>query len=162
MINIIVAISNNNAIGKKNELLFRIKRDLKYFKHITTDQVVIMGRKTYESIGKPLPNRVNLILTRNKENIDIDGFTSIEEAIEFAKTNYPDKEIFIIGGGQVYKEALAKGLVDRLYITIVNKTVDDADTFFPEIDYINCWEIVGGGYYNEDGYEVITLNFVRQ
>ena len=99
MINIIAAITDNNALGKDNKLLFRLKKDMAHFKNITTDNVVIMGRKTYESIGKTLPNRVNIVLSRNmKSNEDFYTFDSIEKAIEWSKENYPQKEIFIIGG----------------------------------------------------------------
>lgn len=142
MVNVIVAISENNAIGKNNQLLFKLKNDLQNFKRLTTNNVVIMGRKTYESIGKPLPNRVNLILTRQKENIDnIETFSTIEEAIDYCKKEYPEKEIFIIGGGQIYLQSLNKDIVDRLYITKVKKVISDADTFFPCIDYRKKWKI---------------------
>lgn len=139
MVNIIVAISENNAIGKDNQLLFKLKEDLKNFKRLTTNNVVIMGRKTYESIGKPLPNRINIVLTRDDKYSTVqypfldlgDSFVlkSLEEAIEFSKREYPDKEIFIIGGGQVYKQSLENGIVDRMYITKFKKIVSDADTF---------------------------------
>ena len=101
MINIIAAITDNNALGKDNKLLFRLKKDMAHFKDITTDNVVIMGRKTYESIGKTLPNRVNIVLSRNMESGDNDDFyvfDSIENAVKWSKENYPQKEIFIIGG----------------------------------------------------------------
>ena len=162
MINIIVAISENNAIGKDNQLLFRLKEDLKNFKRLTTDNVVIMGRKTYESIGKPLPNRVNLILSRQKENVDnIETFETLENAIDFSKQKYPDKEIFIIGGGQIYKQSLEKGIVDRMYITKVKKTISNADTYFTDIDYKNEWKIGDVERYCEDGLEYIIFDVVK-
>ena len=136
MINIIAAITDNNALGKDNKLLFRLKKDMAHFKNITTDNVVIMGRKTYESIGKTLPNRVNIVLSRNmKSNEDFYTFDSIEKAIEWSKENYPQKEIFIIGGASVYDKALKDDIVDKLYMTKIKQTVEDADAFFPEIDY---------------------------
>ena len=142
MINIIAAITDNNALGKDNKLLFRLKKDMAHFKNITTDNVVIMGRKTYESIGKTLPNRVNIVLSRNmKSNEDFYTFDSIEKAIEWSKENYPQKEIFIIGGASVYDKALKDDIVDKLYMTKIKQTVEDADAFFPEIDYKRKWSI---------------------
>ena len=130
MINIIAAITDNNALGKDNKLLFRLKKDMAHFKNITTDNVVIMGRKTYESIGKTLPNRVNIVLSRNmKSNEDFYTFDSIEKAIEWSKENYPQKEIFIIGGASVYDKALKDDIVDKLYMTKIKQTVEDADAF---------------------------------
>ena len=142
MINIIAAITDNNALGKDNKLLFRLKKDMAHFKNITTDNVVIMGRKTYESLGKTLPNRVNIVLSRNMEsNEDFYTFDSIEKAIEWSKENYPQKEIFIIGGASVYDKALKDDIVDKLYMTKIKQTVEDADAFFPEIDYKRKWSI---------------------
>jgi dihydrofolate reductase len=134
MINIIVAISNNLAIGKDNKLLWHLPNDLKFFKKTTTGHPVIMGRKTFEAIGKPLPNRLNIVISRNKkENQESLVYcNSLEEAIALAKTK--DEEIFIIGGGEIYKQSLA--IADTLYITQVNVDID-GDTFFPEID--NTW-----------------------
>lgn len=167
MVNIIVAVSDNNAIGKDNKLLFRLKRDLQNFKKVTTNQIVIMGRKTYESIGKPLPNRINVVLSKNNDNIfdykdDINTFTELEDAIETIHNVYPEKEIFIIGGGQIYKQALEKNLVDRLFITKVKKVVEDADTFFPEIDYKNDWVITDVERYFENGLEFFIYQAVRK
>jgi dihydrofolate reductase len=130
-ISIIVAISNQTrAIGKKNELLWKIPNDLKRFKELTTGHPIIMGRKTFESIGRPLPNRTNVIITRNKdytfENCSVVG--SLDEAIELAK-KIDKEEIFIIGGGEIYKQALP--FTDRLYLTVVDDE-PKADTFFPD------------------------------
>lgn len=154
MINIIAAITDNNALGKDNKLLFRLKKDMAHFKNITTDNVVIMGRKTYESIGKTLPNRVNIILSRNmKSNEDFYTFDSIEKAIEWSKENYPQKEIFIIGGASVYDKALKDDIVDKLYMTKIKQTVEDADAFFPEIDYKRKWSITSVERFFENGIE---------
>lgn len=154
MINIIAAITDNNALGKDNKLLFRLKKDMVHFKNITTDNVVIMGRKTYESIGKTLPNRVNIILSRNMEsNEDFYTFDSIEKAIEWSKENYPQKEIFIIGGASVYDKALKDDIVDKLYMTKIKQTVEDADAFFPEIDYKRKWSITSVERFFENGIE---------
>lgn len=154
MINIIAAITDNNALGKDNKLLFRLKKDMAHFKNITTDNVVIMGRKTYESIGKTLPNRVNIVLSRNmKSNEDFYTFDSIEKAIEWSKENYPQKEIFIIGGASVYDKALKDDIVDKLYMTKIKQTVEDADVFFPEIDYKRKWSITSVERFFENGIE---------
>ena len=154
MINIIAAITDNNALGKDNKLLFRLKKDMAHFKNITTDNVVIMGRKTYESIGKTLPNRVNIVLSRNMEsNEDFYTFDSIEKAIEWSKENYPQKEIFIVGGASVYDKALKDDIVDKLYMTKIKQTVEDADAFFPEIDYKRKWSITSVERFFENGIE---------
>ena len=172
MINIIAAITDNNALGKDNKLLFRLKKDMEHFKNITTDNVVIMGRKTYESLGKTLPNRVNIVLSRNMEsNEDFYTFDSIEKAIEWSKENYPQKEIFIIGGASVYDKALKDDIVDKLYMTKIKQTVEDADAFFPEIDYKRKWSITSVERFFENGIEFFTyeaekkdkvLTFIRK
>lgn len=172
MINIIAAITDNNALGKDNKLLFRLKKDMAHFKNITTDNVVIMGRKTYESIGKTLPNRVNIVLSRDMEsNEDFYTFDSIEKAIEWSKENYPQKEIFIIGGASVYDKALKDDIVDKLYMTKIKQTVSDADTFFPEIDYKRKWSITSVERFFENGIEFFiyeaekkdkVLTFIRK
>lgn len=172
MINIIAAITDNNAIGKDNKVLFRLKKDMAHFKNITTDNVVIMGRKTYESIGKTLPNRVNIVLSRKMEsNEDFYTFDSIEKAIEWSKENYPQKEIFIIGGASVYDKALKDDIVDKLYMTKIKQTVEDADAFFPEIDYKRKWSITSVERFFENGIEFFiyeaekkdkVLTFIRK
>ena len=172
MINIIAAITDNNALGKDNKLLFRLKKDMAHFKNITTDNVVIMGRKTYESIGKTLPNRVNIVLSRNmKSNEDFYTFDSIEKAIEWSKENYPQKEIFIIGGASVYDKVLKDDIVDKLYMTKIKQTVEDADAFFPEIDYKRKWSITSIERFFENGIEFFiyeaekkdkVLTFIRK
>lgn len=172
MINIIAAITDNNALGKDNKLLFRLKKDMAHFKNITTDNVVIMGRKTYESIGKTLPNRVNIVLSRDMEsNEDFYTFDSIEKAIEWSKENYPQKEIFIIGGASVYDKVLKDDMVDKLYMTKIKQTVEDADAFFPEIDYKRKWSITSVERFFENGIEFFiyeaekkdkVLTFIRK
>jgi len=133
-ISIMVAHSRNMAIGKANTLLWRLPEDLKRFKKLTTGHPIIMGRKTYQSIGRPLPERTNVVITRDI-NLEIPGCIVVHstgEAIEKAK-EFDREEIFIIGGGEIYKEALP--MTDRLYITVLDKDVD-ADTFFPEYSKI--------------------------
>jgi len=131
MISIIAAIGKNNELGKKNDLLFKLPADMKHFKEITSGHPVIMGRKTFESIGKILPNRRNIVITRDsnykKENIEIAH--SLNDAIFIFNNN--DEEVFIIGGGEIYKQVFE--LADKLYITHIDAEDKDADTFFPEI-----------------------------
>lgn len=131
MITIIAAIGNNNALGKDNRLIWHLSKDLKRFKNLTEHHPVVMGRKTYESIGKALPNRTNIVVSRKEnwfeENILI--VSTLKEAIKFAKKI--DEDIFIIGGGDIYRQTIE--LADRLEITRVNGDFE-ADTFFPQID----------------------------
>jgi dihydrofolate reductase len=137
MITVIAAIAKNNALGKDNDLIWYLPADLKRFKKVTTGHYILMGRNTFESIGKPLPNRTTIIITRNKnyfkEGCLIAG--SLEEAIELAKE---EAQLFIIGGAQIYKEIIAKNLADQLDITLVHSEFE-ADVFFPEID-AKIWE----------------------
>lgn len=135
----IVAIGKNNEIGKNNKLLWHLPEDLKNFKEITTGKTIIMGRKTFESIGRVLPNRRNIILTRQAGKI-IDGgevFHSLEEVVNlFENTN---EEVFIIGGADLYNEMMPK--FDKLYISFIKKEDKDAVAFFPKIDFLD-WEVV--------------------
>jgi len=127
-ISIVVAISENRAIGKDNKLLWYLPNDLKHFKAITSGHTVIMGRKTYESVGKPLPNRRNIIITR--QDIKIEGcevVNSIKAALELCRT---EREVFIVGGAEIYKQSLH--LTDRIYLTVVHQQFE-GDSFFPEI-----------------------------
>jgi len=135
MITIIAAIGKNNALGKDNQLLWRLPKDLRHFKSLTENHPIVMGRKTYESIGKALPNRTNIVVSR-KENWfqeDILIVSKLKEAIKFAKKI--DEDIFIIGGGEIYKQTIE--LADRLEITLVEEDFE-ADTFFPRID-LKIW-----------------------
>ncbi len=132
MLNLIVAKARNNAIGKSGKIPWSIPEELQYFKEKTINNVVIMGRKTYESIGKPLDQRINIVVSNTKVFSEKNCFTvkSLEDALSLAKSF--NKEIFIIGGERLYKEAI--DIVDRMYITEVFMDVKEADTFFPVID----------------------------
>ena len=132
MLYLIVAKAKNNAIGKSGKIPWIIPEELQYFKEKTINSVVIMGRKTYESIGKPLNQRINIIISNTKVFSGENCFTvkSLEDAISHARKF--KKEIFIIGGERLYKEAV--DIVDRMYITEVFVDVKEADAFFPEID----------------------------
>jgi len=137
MVNIIVAVSDNLAIGRAGDMPWHISADLKYFKRTTQGHTVVMGRRTWESIGcRPLPGRRNIVVSRTMAAGE--GFevaSSLEQAI---KMTAADGESFIIGGGQLYREALP--LAGRLYVTHVHTTVADADTFFPVINPLK-WEL---------------------
>lgn len=130
LISIIAAIGKNRELGKDNKLLWNISEDMKRFKKLTIGHPVIMGRTTYESIGKPLPYRTNIIVTRNPDFKSEDAIIthSVEEAIEVAK-KYSRKEIFIIGGAQIYAQGLK--FADKLYITLVHGEFE-ADAYFPD------------------------------
>src|SRR5690606_25481535 len=137
MVTIVVAMGLKNEIGAGNQLLWHLPKDLKHFKEITSGHPIIMGRKTFESIGKPLPNRTNIVISRKndwfQEGILIVG--SIKEALKFAKKI--DENIFIIGGGNIYAQTME--LTDKLEVTRVDAACD-ADTFFPEID-MKVWQM---------------------
>lgn len=139
-ISIIAAIGRNRELGKDNKLLWHIPEDMKRFRELTSGHTIIMGRKTFESIGRLLPGRINIIVTRN-ESIDPHKFcsskkcdvlafvcNSLEEALDKTR-KIEENEVFIIGGGQIYEQVLP--LAEKLYLTIVDGTFD-ADTFFPE------------------------------
>ncbi|MBR2866598.1 MAG: dihydrofolate reductase [Alistipes sp.] len=137
MVSIIVAIAQNGTIGDKNALLWHIKEDMRFFRTTTSGHAVVMGRKTFESLGsRPLPKRTNIVITRAERTFE-GALTahSLEEAIRLAGE---DEEIFIIGGAQIYAEAL--GVADRLYITHVEHDYA-GDTAFPEID-LSKWHLV--------------------
>jgi len=134
-VSLIVAISENRAIGLNNKLLWHLPADMAFFKEKTTGHHIITGRKNYESIPekyRPLPNRVNIVLSRDTDYQapGAIGFNDLKKAIEFAISE-GEEEVFIIGGGFVYAQALKEGLVDKMYITHVNEYFE-GDTFFPE------------------------------
>lgn len=153
---IIVAVDEQNAIGRNGDLLCHLPNDLKHFKNITSGHTVIMGRRTYESLPKgALPNRTNIVVTSDEpENYpDCIVVRSLEEAFEQAPT---DKEIFIIGGGQLYRSSLK--LTDKLYLTRINHTFDDADTFFPEINF-DEWKLTEKDEHKADEKHAYNYTF---
>lgn len=139
---IIVAVAENLAIGRANDMPWHISGDLKYFKRVTSGHPVIMGRRTYESIGGPLPRRTNIVVTRGAELPgSVRRAASLDEAYAVAlEATAADIEpgCFVIGGGQLYRAAI--GTVDKLYVTHVHTVIEDAETFFPEIDP-RIWEL---------------------
>ena len=133
---VIVAIADNNAIGRNNELLWHISEDLKFFRRTTSGCPVIMGRKTFESIGRPLPKRTNIVVSRGFEAPEgVTVVSSLSEAYSVAlsaECEVDSQRCFVIGGGQIYAQAINDA--DRLVVTHVHTVIEDADTFFPEID----------------------------
>ena len=158
MITIIAAIGNNNELGKGNDLIWHLPADLQRFKKRTTGHAIIMGRNTFESIGKPLPNRRSIIITRNtsyqKEGCEI--VHSLEDAIKLIE---PQDDAFIIGGAQIYKEAMEKNVVDQLDITKVHQDFE-ADVFFPTIDS-KTWKEVSREDLSPDEKNLYTYSFIN-
>ena len=156
MISLIVAASQNNAIGKNNQLLWHLPNDLKFFKNTTWGMPVIMGRKTFEAVNKPLPGRFNIVITRQPDwqvaGVIIAG--DIEDAIAKA-TETNCKEIFIIGGGEIYKSTIEKA--NRIYMTRVHADLD-GDTFFPEIDE-SKWQLVFNEDFEADEKHIFPYSF---
>lgn len=161
-ISIIAAMDEKRGIGKDNDLLFRIPEDMKRFRSITAGKPVIMGRRTFDSLHMPdgLPKRANVIITQNK-NLKVQNCFvahSLEEAIHIARETGETKEIFILGGGQIFKDAMEKNLVDRLYLTIVEGNYD-ADTFFP--DYSAFTKVISEQSGESGGYKYRFLDLER-
>lgn len=155
MISIIVAAAQNNAIGYKNQLMWHLPADLKYFKNTTLGHTVIMGRKTYESVGKPLPNRRNVIVTRQRD-YQAPGAEIVHSLKEAVDQCDPAEETFIVGGAQLYGEAL--DFTDKIYITLIYKEFE-ADTFFPPIDQ-TLWQLVSEDYNRADERNPYDYNFM--
>lgn len=130
MVGLIVARSKNNVIGKNGEIPWKIKGEQKQFRELTTGNIVVMGRKSYEEIGHPLPNRKTIVVSRSKKYTgdNLVTVSSLQEAIKVAG----DEKIYIAGGYGLYKESIS--LVDKMYITEVDLTIDDGDVFFPEFN----------------------------
>lgn len=147
IISCIVAVAKNNVIGKDNNIPWYLPADLKYFKNTTLNHHVIMGRNCYESIGKPLPKRTNVIITRDAYFISSNCLVarSIPEALHMAHEN-GEEEVFIIGGGQIYEQTA--DLWNKLYLTEVDLEVD-GDVFFPKID-MNEWKLIHEEHHGKD------------
>ena len=164
---IIVAIADNNAIGKDNALLWHISEDLKFFKRTTMGCPVIMGRKTFESIGRPLPKRLNIVVSRGGFNAPegVEVVASLEEAYALAASAVMSSDAgtsapkaFVIGGGQIYAQAMA--IADRLTVTHVHTVIEDADTFFPAIDPA-IWKVASRSELQTDPETGYTFEFVE-
>jgi dihydrofolate reductase len=145
MITLIAAVAENNALGKDNQLLWHLPDDFKRFKNITSGHHIIMGRKTFESFPKPLPNRTHVIITRQKD-YQPEGCLIVDSFAKAISVCPKDEELFIIGGGEIYKQSIE--MADKLDITRVHHTFD-ADTFFPEID-LTKWKLTSVEYHPKD------------
>ncbi len=146
-------MSKNRVIGNNNELIWKLSSDLKRFKELTTGHPVVMGRKTYESIGRPLPNRRNIIITRNLE-YEVDGcevVSSLEEALLLTGS-----DCFIIGGGEIYKQSLE--IADKIYLTLVNKEFE-GDTTFPELG--SDWATIDTKNFEADEKNEYNYSFIE-
>lgn len=155
MITIIAAVAKNNALGKDNKLIWHLPADLIRFKKVTSGHHIIMGRKTFESLGKPLPNRTTIIITRNK-NYNAEGcvvVNSLNEALQIAKV---DENPFILGGAEIYKQAIK--IADVLDLTIVHQDFE-ADVFFPVIDK-NIWKETSRQDFKANGKNKYNYSFV--
>jgi dihydrofolate reductase len=161
MLTIIAAAAENNALGKDNQLLWHLPEDFKRFKALTSGHYIIMGRKTFESFPKPLPNRTHIIITRQLDYPAPEGcivVPSLEKAIGLCPKN---EEAFVIGGGEIYQQALDE--VDKIDVTRVHTTLD-ADTFFPTIDP-TTWEMVFEEFHPKDekhAFDFTFLTYVRR
>lgn len=137
-VSLIVAMDSDRGIGKNNDLMWHLPSDMRFFKETTLGQIVVMGRKNYESIPeryRPLPKRENVVLTRNESYVadDCNIFHSLEECLKYYKSE-EDRTVFIIGGGEIYRQALGMKIIDEMYISHVNHSYG-ADTFFPTFDF---------------------------
>lgn len=160
MISIVVAIDDKRGIGKNGELLFRIPEDFTHMRSLIFGHPLIMGRKTHESIGRVLPDKTNIIITRDKD-YKVPGaivVSSLEEALKVAKKSPGAEEIVIFGGGQIFKEAMEQGIVDVLHLTVV-KGDYGADVFFPE--YPEFTKELSRVDRNQDGYEYSFIDLAR-
>ncbi len=155
-ISVIAAMSQNRVIGRDGSLPWHLPTDLARFKSITTGHTVIMGRKTFESVGKPLPNRRTIIITRNNDYQCADVFIahSLDEALDHAAH---EDEIFILGGETVYRIALPRA--DRLYLTIIHATIE-GDTYFPNLDF-DDWKLVEDERHESDERHAYAFSFRR-
>lgn len=160
IISLIAALTKNRTIGKNNDLPWHLPDDMKYFMQTTKEHVVIMGRKNYESIPekfRPLPNRINVVVTRQPDFIapNCHLVHSLEEAFTFAKS-LKASEIFVIGGAEIYAQALPKA--NRLYLTEIDARLD-GDTFFPELDK-NEWREVSRKHHDADARHPYAFDYV--
>lgn len=160
MLTIIAAAAENNALGKDNDLVWHLPDDFKRFKSLTTGHFIIMGRKTFESFPKPLPNRTHIIITRQK-NYNVPENCIVASSLKEAIAKCPkDEENFIIGGGEIYKQSIS--IVDKIELTRVHTNIE-ADTFFPEFD-ANDWQLIAEEFHSKDEkhlYDFTYLTYCR-
>ncbi|MDE7373925.1 MAG: dihydrofolate reductase [Odoribacter sp.] len=159
ILSIIVAAAENNVIGNKNALIWHVSADLKHFKQLTTGHAVVMGRKTYESIGRPLPNRRNIVISRNPD-FRPEGCEVVPGIADALRLAADEEEVFIIGGGTIYREMWNKA--NRLYLTLVH-AAPEGDTSIPDIDPA-CWQEVARQDFKageKDDYDYSFIDYRR-
>ncbi|MEC3881771.1 dihydrofolate reductase [Parapedobacter sp. 10938] len=154
LVSAIVAAAENNAIGKDNQLLWHLPNDLRFFKRTTTGHTIIMGRKTYESVGKPLPNRRNIIITR-QAGYTAEGAEVVHSLAAALESCAGEDEVFIVGGAEIYQQALP--VVNRIYLTRVHVTLP-GDSFFPELDK-QRWRLVSEDHHAADDRHAYGYTF---
>mgnify|MGYP005698619337 FL=1 len=156
---LIAAVSKDKVIGKQGGIPWKIKEDLSFFKEKTLNSPIIMGRATYESIGRPLPNRLNIVMTRSVKNTEgVTEVTSADKAIEAASINRDSSRVYIIGGENIYKEFLP--IAHRMIITEVDLYIKDGDTFFPEWN-ISEWKEQSRDQREENGTRFSFVEYTR-
>lgn len=160
---IIVAMANNRAIGVDNKLLWHLPNDLKHFKNMTMDKPIVMGRKTFESIGRPLPGRLNVVITRDTEIIskyskfdstDLIFFSDIPKVLDYFQGS--DKEVMIIGGGEIYKQFIDKA--NKIYLTQVDTDIE-GDVYFPELE--PHWQVLSQQSHSKDDKHKYNYQFIE-
>ena len=162
-IKLIAATDLHFGIGKDGKLLYKIPEDLRLFKQLTAGNIVMMGRKTFESIGcKPLPDRINIVIssTKNYENDGAITFDSLETAVECSEQHFPDKDLYIIGGGQIYEQGIK--YADEVILTKYNKLYEYADTYFPVdiMDNFSETEVIIEGSYEGIEFKTFVLKII--
>lgn len=155
MLTLIAATSTNNALGKDNQLVWHLPDDFKRFKTLTSGHFIIMGRKTFESFPKPLPNRTHVIITRNKNYDAPEGCIVVPSLVKAIEVCPKNEEVFIIGGGEIYKQSI--DIADKVELTRVHTTVE-ADTFFPEINS-EIWEVIFEEHHKKDEKHAFDFTF---
>jgi dihydrofolate reductase len=158
IVSAIVAASENHAIGKYNHLPWHLPEDLKFFKRTTSGKPILMGRKTYDSLGKPLPGRLNIVISSQKDLQLPEGvllYNSVQEGLD--RLEEENTEVgFIIGGGKIFEETM--DLLDRIYLTKVHTVIEDATAFFPEIDHSH-WKLVWEEHHEADDRHQYAFDF---
>jgi dihydrofolate reductase len=160
---LVVAMAENQVIGDKGKVPWKLSDDLHFFKNLTENHVLVMGRKTFESLPKKLSNRTHIIVTRNKKydvaDEDCYVVTCLDQALDFART-FLGKKVFVIGGGEIYGQAITKKVVDTIFLTQV-KAQPQGDTYFPEIDYQSWQEVDRKHFYknekNQYDFDIVEL-----
>ncbi|WP_438967107.1 dihydrofolate reductase [Flavobacterium sp.] len=161
MLILIAAAAENNALGKDNDLVWHLPDDFKRFKSLTSNHYIIMGRKTFESFPKPLPNRTHVIITKQTNYKVPEGCIVVNTLNDAIATAPENEDVFIIGGGQIYKQSI--NIADKIELTRVHTSVE-ADTFFPEIDE-KIWEVVQSEFHAKDekhAYDFTFLTYVKR